>query len=587
MKKKYNPLSTTCRVIGQVSRLAPFSSTLGIIACAISGFIPAAVIYISAELIDISVSVIQGTAAIEQLYILGAILLSIFIFEALIRCVIDIVINTFVWDRYAIYAGQTLFNKMAQLPLIAYENAEVMNDFSRAKDGAHSVSQLHCDVFCNIPTFIIRPLSITVVLASYNIWFIPIAILSVLPYFFITLIRGKELFEIKYKQAKKDRRKSYLWELLTKRQSIKEMRVTGSDTYITNRWIDTQAEVNEELWNQGKKELKSVLLCDILVVLGYIGSLALALYLVIIGNITVGVFSSCIVAFATMQQSVKLVFRTIAQLPEEINYANNYFKILDLTEEEKGSVPFAGLKSSIELDNVSFSYPNCDTLALDGVSLSIDKGEKIAIIGENGSGKTTITKLLLGLYPQKDGEVRYDGLSVYDFNKESFLKQVSVISQNYQSYQMTTRENIGLSDYENFSNDEKIARTIEEVGINGLVDLDEVLGREFGDRDLSGGEWQKIAIARGLFKDSEIIVLDEPTSALDPLVETSILKNFLEIAKDKTAIIISHRVGLTKLVDKIVVMKEGRIVEIGSHNELMSKHGEYEKLYNSQQQWYI
>jgi ABC-type multidrug transport system fused ATPase/permease subunit len=182
--------------------------------------------------------------------------------------------------------------------------------------------------------------------------------------------------------------------------------------------------------------------------------------------------------------------------------------------------------------------------------------------------------------------VLYDGKPANGFTKDSFYARTSAIAQDFAAYSLTLRENVALSDLTRLHNDGEIKNALGGAGANDGIGLDEGMGREFGGRELSGGQWQKIAIARGLFKDSELIVLDEPTSALDPLIETEILSKFIEAAKGTTAIIISHRVGLCKLVDRIIVMRGGEIAEDGTHAALLSLGGEYSRLYEAQAKWY-
>lgn len=277
-------------------------------------------------------------------------------------------------------------------------------------------------------------------------------------------------------------------------------------------------------------------------------------------------------------------------MPEKIAFANDYFEFLDLPEDQNGRMKIDGIKNGVFLSNVSFAYPNRNDYALKNISLAIHKGEKIVVLGVNGSGKTTLSKILLNIYPPSQGEVRYDDILSTDIDKHSLYTYLSVIPQDFVSYSLTIRENIAISDLRHLQDDALIKRSLTSSGLQSLLNetggLDEQLGREFGGKELSGGQWQKIAIARGLFKTSEFILLDEPTSALDPLLETEILRQFIEIAKDKTAVIISHRVGLCKLADRIIVMKDGQICEMGTHHDLMEKDGEYRRLYTAQEQWY-
>ena len=364
----------------------------------------------------------------------------------------------------------------------------------------------------------------------------------------------------------------------------------GFAEYVANLWIKTRDEVNEELWKQNIKDGKSMLLCDTLKILGYGLSVFLALIFVINGHISVGVFGACIAAFKAMQESTKSFLIDLGNMPEKISFANDYFCFLDLPEEQYGSKTFTGLKKEIRLSNVSFAYPNSINNALNKVSLTINKGEKIVILGVNGSGKTTLIKALLGMYSPSQGAIWYDDVLLSDIDRKSLYKYISVVPQDFVSYKLTLRESIGISSVQDLQNDKMLIEVLSLSGLMSLISedgaLDEQLGREFGGKELSGGQWQKLAIARALFKTSDFVVLDEPTSDLDPLLETEILEHFVEIAKNKTAIIISHRVGLCKLADRIVVMKNGEICEIGTHYELMKNNGEYKQLYTAQEQWY-
>lgn len=261
---------------------------------------------------------------------------------------------------------------------------------------------------------------------------------------------------------------------------------------------------------------------------------------------------------------------------------------MDLTEEQKGSVQKKGLSNSIRLEQLEFTYPNAAAKMIKGINLEIHKGEKIAVIGENGSGKTTLSKLILGLYPVQHGTVTYDGEALTGLDQEALFQMISIIPQDFMRYSLTLRENICISDLGRTNVDRDILDVLAMVDLDiDPAGLDRTLGREFDGLELSGGQWQKLSIARGLFKKSEIIVMDEPTSALDPLIENQILMNFLTVAQGKTAIIVSHRTGLCRHVDRIVVMKAGEIVEVGSHSELIQRDGEYTRLYTTQEQWYV
>ena len=255
-----------------------------------------------------------------------------------------------------------------------------------------------------------------------------------------------------------------------------------------------------------------------------------------------------------------------------------------------GTADFGGFNDKIILSGVSFSYPNTEKAALDNINLTIKKGEHIVIVGENGSGKTTLSKLITACYEPDSGNILIDGQKISDLKKKSYLKNFSVVSQNFVQYNMTLRENIAMSETDAMNDDERIKAAVKAAGVDDIADImggyDVQLGREFGGVELSGGQWQKLAIARGMFHDAPVIILDEPTAALDPFIEYEILTDFSEMAKDRTSIIISHRIGICSKADRIIVMKDGQIVEDGTHKELLDKGGEYCRMWSAQSDWY-
>lgn len=479
-----------------------------------------------------------------------------------------------------------------KLGVIEFEKPEVLNLIKRS-NSCVTDSKI-TQAVSNIQNIIKGLLIITGVIgvmASFSVWLIPVAVLSCIPSIFIRIKRGKKFFFLKKSQIPKARTLDYIWKLFLSPAHIKEMRVLGFDGYLADKWEKINDEVNEENWKFQKKDAMAMFLFDLFKVSCYMIGIITAVYLVYSGQLSIGEFGACIAAFASLQSHILNIVKQFSFVVINLTYAQDYFAFLDIPAGRIGQKTFQELKDYIEVKHVSFKYPNTDEYVLEDINLMMKRGEKIALVGENGSGKTTLSKILLGIYPPDVGEVLFDGVDVAEYEKSTLCDYISTVSQNFTKFSMTLRENVAIGNIAEMSDDEKIVATLKRTDILEAMKktkgLDGMLGREFNGTELSGGQWQKLAIARGLYKDYDFIVLDEPTSALDPIIETEIFKNFLEAMEGKTALIISHRVGLCRMADKIVVMQNGRIVEVGNHDELMEKERHYYKLFTSQKQWYV
>ncbi len=580
-------MSSLRRIYASIFKWAPASAAATVCQQLLGALVPAAVTVVSAGLFDHAAKAINGQADGTKLYLYAALYLIIYLINDILEYIFSIAVNAGIYEKGTAYFRMDLYEKVAKLPLLALEDPEVLNRKERAEKAVNDES-LSALFNCTL-VFLRTPLTAVAlggVLARYSVWLLPLSLLSVLPYLVARLVRGKEFFHIKRAQAPETRRLAYLWSLFHTRQTAKEMRVTGFDGYLTGKWAATRDRVNEELWAVGRKDAISLLFCDLFRILGYGASIGLVLMLALRGQVTMGVFGASVTAFLSMQMTMKVFLQFLGRIPEQLGYAKDYYAFLDQKEEENGSAAYPGLQQDIRLEGVAFRYPGQTGYALYNLDLVIRKGEKVAVLGENGSGKTTLGKLLLGFYPPEEGEIFVDGVPVSHYDQAGFRRQASAVAQQFAVYNLSLRENVALSDTGRLYADDEIGDALQQAGLEGIGGLDEPMGREFGGRELSGGQWQKLAIARGLFRKSGLILLDEPTAALDPLVETDILRSFIHAAQDKTAVIISHRVGLCKLVDRIVVMKGGRVAESGSHQELLAAGGEYARLYTAQEQWY-
>ncbi len=579
------------RVLAHYFRTIPVAAAVSILYYIVQGLFPAFTAVILARLFDEAGMILGGKGSQNTLLILGGVYLAAYLLNRFWTFIANMVMDIAADKNQVAYRFE-ICQKLSKLQLIDFENADIKDKHRRAEEALYSgmlssIARLTLNI---VLVGVVNLVSVSAVLAQYSLWFLPLSVLSVLPYLITRLVRGKAFYRVRFAQAKQQRKLAYLWGLFTDRRSIKELRVSSADDYVAKQWRDIRDETQAEIWNETRKDAVSMVICDVLRIIGYGASVGLALWLTLEGVVSVGVFGACIAAFMSLQNATRSVLEQTGELPNNLSYAGDYFEFIDLSEETRGDgAVYSGLCEKIEVRHLRFKYTNAQEFALRDVSFTLRRGEKLAVLGENGSGKTTLTKLLVGMLPASGGEVLYDGVPVQSLDRASFRKTVSAVAQNFIQYKLTLRENIAMSDTARMSDDAAISEALRGAGLGALLDsvgLDTELGNAFGGSDISGGQWQKLAIARGLFRDSDLIILDEPTSALDPLIETEILSKFVELVKDKTAVIISHRVGLCRLVDKIAVMKEGQLVEMGTHDELIARRGEYMRLYTAQEKWY-
>jgi ATP-binding cassette, subfamily B, bacterial len=300
--------------------------------------------------------------------------------------------------------------------------------------------------------------------------------------------------------------------------------------------------------------------------------------------------------FRSSQNVFETLFFGLSDLYENALFMSNLFAFLDLQPQ----MPVAGhptalpgkLERGIEFHRVSFRYPDREEYALRDVSLTIKPGEKIALVGANGAGKTTFVKLLTRLYDPSEGQVLIDGIDLREVDPKDLQKRIGVIFQDFVKYYLPARENVGFGQIDQLDNEPRIVDSATRAGADATIralpqGYDTMLGKWF-DRghDLSGGEWQKVALARAFMRDAEVLVLDEPTAALDALNEYAIFQRFRELTDNKIALLISHRFSTVRMADRIVVLDSGRVVETGTHAELLALGGEYAKLFTIQAEGY-
>lgn len=574
--------------IGTVTAASPLFSVMELGVLMLFAILPYQLTVTSARLFDAVHEYLMGAAAPDPVYRYGAVYAVFFLVQFSLYTVQSVAQEYGIFEKTLHVVRIRLGIKYSRLPLISHENAALHDLAQRAGECVQTDVLPHIFISTlKAVSYGISVVSVTLGLAAYSTALLPLSVFCVVPYLISRILRGKEFYCLKAHQAPQKRRMEYLWRLFCSAAAVKEMRVMGAEEYMTEKWRDAQWRMNREIWAFHKKDARSLLFCSLIKSMGFILSFLLCLYLLLTGSLSVGIFGACILAVNSVQAAAQNLMMELGRIPQYLSFAGDYFDFLALKEEENGTLEKTDF-AQIRFDHVSFSYPNAKKKAVNEVSFSLNRGEKIVIVGENGSGKTTLAKLLLGLYRAESGAVYYDGLNIDSIDMGSLFRTVSVVPQDFMKCSLTLRENVAISAVAEMENDDKIRSALSQIGFGKKnCALDEQIGREFSGIAFSGGEWQRIAIARAIFKESDFVILDEPTSALDPLAETEILKSFIELSEDRTAMIISHRVGLCRYADKILVMDGGRLTEAGSYEQLMRRKGTFYEMFQAQAQYYV
>jgi ATP-binding cassette subfamily B protein len=388
----------------------------------------------------------------------------------------------------------------------------------------------------------------------------------------------------------------YIEHLLTVDTSVKEVKLFGLGEPLLKRYSETFWEFFNEDTRLARQRSWISLGLGLLASASYYAAYAWIIYIAVTGAITLGGMTLYLSLFRQSQGTVQGLFDNINRLFENGLFMDNLFGFLALEPQMPQNIapqPMSTtLTHGLEFRNVSFRYPGREDWALRDVNLRIDPGEKVALVGPNGAGKTTLIKLLTRLYDPTEGAILLDGIDLREYDPDELRRRIGVIFQDFVKYQLTARENIGFGQIEQLDNRERIDEAAARGGADDVVaelpgGMDTMLGRWFQDgNELSGGQWQKIALSRAFMRDGEVLVLDEPTAALDAEREYEIFQRFRELTEGKIAVLISHRFSTVRMADQIVVIEGGRITEQGSHTELLLHAGTYARLFEMQAEGY-
>lgn len=501
-------------------------------------------------------------------------------------------------QKFANYYGRVLSRRIMELSFLHTENKKVLDQLELAKNGMSWYSgglNGLVEPLCNMMSQLITLVGVVVliVLQAPAVFIITLVLLIG-----TTWINSKlnRIEQDGYKKLSKiNRIFGYLGWNLTDFRYGKDIRLYDAKDMLIDKWSSFTDEMNHRYEEIANKQLPLQLLEMGIDVIRDFGTYFYLGYLALTGQISIAVTTQMINAAGTFSGSLSGIIYNFQTMIKRANYANEFVKFLDYEAAlPSGTKPVRNKAHVFEFDNVTFSYPGSEVKVLSGVNLKIEEGQHLSVVGLNGAGKTTMIKLLCRLYTPTEGEIRMDGVNVKEYDYEQYMSVFAPVFQDFKLFAFPISENLLLSEEKSEEKNQMLDETLRKVGIHDRIEtmpnsIDTVLFQYFDANGIepSGGEQQKLAIARALIKDAPVVVLDEPTAALDPIAEYEIYSQFQELVKGKTAIFISHRLSSCQFCDKIAVFSDGYVKEYGTHAELVKlAGGVYADMFASQAKYY-
>ncbi len=434
--------------------------------------------------------------------------------------------------------------------------------------------------------------SLSASIFSFSPWLLFALIICVVPAFLGETHFAFLGYSLCFRQTTARRQMDYLRTLGGSKESAKELKLFGLAPYLVGRYTELSDELHRQTVRLAKRKLVYGSFLTLLGTVGYYGTYAFVIYRTVTGTLTLGTMTLLVGAIAGASMNIQAFFSTFSIIADQAMFMSDLLKFLSI-QPRIFSKPGAlrvpqPIRRGFEFQNVSFSYPANPRLVVDNLSFHLEPSSRVALVGENGQGKTTIVKLLTRLYDPTAGQILLDGVDLREYDLEDLWKQIGVIFQDFTRYEMTVSENIAVGQIEERENLFRIRaaahKSLAETFIRNLPKrYDQPLGSRFEEAmDLSGGEWQKVALARAYLRDAQLLILDEPTAALDARSEHEVFERFGELTKGKMALLISHRFSTVRMADRIIVLESGSIVEQGSHDTLIGIGGRYAKMFELQ-----
>ncbi|HEY1472335.1 MAG TPA: ABC transporter ATP-binding protein [Candidatus Acidoferrum sp.] len=499
--------------------------------------------------------------------------------------------DTLLADRYVKHISVRLMKQASSLDLATYEDPGFHDKLERARvqatDRLLLIQQLG-----RLLQQIIATVALAAGIVVFMPWLLVVLLLGVVPAFLGESHFAFLGYNLAFRQTPLKREMEYLRYLGVSKESAKELKVFGLNNYLTERFALLANQILSQNVNLARRRFLASSLLTVVSTAGYYGAYVYVVYEALRGRISVGTLQFLAGAIAGASLNLQSIFSTFSGIADQALFLSDliaFFNLKPGIRSKSHGLPCPRpIRSEIEFRDVSFSYPGAQRPVLRNLNLHFGQGERLALIGENGQGKTTIVKLLTRLYDPTEGAIYLDGVDLREYDLDDYTSQIAVIFQDFMRYDMTVLENIGIGRIGKSRNLSEVVAAAQKSRADDVVrklqsGYDQMLGRRFdGGVDLSGGEWQKVALARAYLRDAQILILDEPTASLDAKSEQQVFQQFAELTENKLSLLISHRFSTVRMADRIVVLEDGRITEEGHHDLLIARDGKYAEMFGLQ-----
>jgi ATP-binding cassette subfamily B protein len=586
------------RTLHLVWQSAPGWTIASVTLVVIQGALPLPALYLIKLIVDAvanSLAAPDKGIAFQQVGLLVVLSGAVALVDAVCRLVTNLVNNAHA-EAVTDYMYDILHAKSLEVDLGYYENSQYYDTLHRAQQEAHFRPARILNGLLQTGRTSIALLAMAGLLFSFHWGVTLILFAATVPGAFVRLRYADKMYIWRRQRTPAERQAWYFNWILTRDSYAKEIRLFNLGSVLVRRFRDVRQQLRRERLALLTRRFLAELAAQATALSVVFGVYIVLAYRTVQGFVTLGDLVMYYQAVQRAQDFLGQLLSSLADLYEDNLFLSNLFEFLDLKRQiieppHPKPVP-RPLQTGIVFDHVSFYYSDNGRKVLDDITLIIRPGEHIAIVGENGAGKTTLIKLLCRLYDPTDGIITLDGIDLRQVDPTALRREISVIFQDYAHYNLTARENIWLGNVDLPPEQERIAAAARYAGVDNVISglkqgYDTILGKWFeGGEELSIGEWQKVALARAFLRDTQLLVLDEPTSAMDAQAEYNMFQNFHQLAAGRTAILISHRLSTVRMADRIYVVQDGRIVESGSHDELVRHCGTYARLFEIQAQYY-